>query len=48
MRIKGFVYRLPHGCHFDTDHDVSTTYCGSSLGDSMDSLSTTYLYHCGC
>ena len=25
----------------DTDHDVSTTYCGSSLGDSIDLLNTT-------
>ena len=25
----------------DTDHDVSTTYCGSSVGNSIDLLSTT-------
>ena len=39
--MKGFVYRLPHDRHLDIDREVSTTYCASSTGDSVDLLSTT-------
>ena len=39
--IKGFIYSLSHGCQSHTDHDVSITYCGSSVGDSIDLLSTS-------
>ena len=42
MRIKSFVNRLSHDCHIDIDRDVSTAYCRSSLGDSVDLLSRFY------
>jgi len=38
---KGFVNRLSHDCHIDSDRDVSTAFCRSSSGDSVDSLSRT-------
>ena len=41
MCIKGLVYHLSHDCHFDIDHDVSTTHCRSSSGDSVGLLSQT-------
>ena len=34
-------YHLSHDCHFDIDHNVSTTHCRSSSGDSVDLLSQT-------
>ena len=48
MCLKGFVNRLSHDCPLGIDHDVSTTHCWSSSGDSVDSLSKDYLYHHGC
>ena len=39
MCIKGFVYCLSHDCHIDIDHDVSTMYCRSSSGGSVNLLS---------
>ena len=42
MRIKGFVHRLSHDCLIDIDRDVSTAYCRSSLGNSVDLLSRFY------
>ena len=41
MRKMGFVDRLSHDCHIDIDRDVSTAYCRSSSGDSVDLLSRT-------
>ena len=41
MCLKGFVNLLSHDCPLGIDHDVSTTYCWSSSGDSVDSLSWT-------
>ena len=41
MCLKGFVNRLSHDCPLGIDHDVLTTYCWSSSGDSVDSLSRT-------
>ena len=35
------VYHLPHDCHFGIDRDVSTTYCRTLSGDSVDLLSQT-------
>ena len=48
MCLKGFVNRLSHDCPLGIDHDVSTTHCWSSSGDSVDSLSKDYFYHHGC
>ena len=41
MCLKGFVNLLSHDCPLGIDHDVSITYCWSSSGDSVDSLSRT-------
>ena len=46
MCIKGFVNRLSHDCHIDIDHDVSTVYCRSSSGHSVDLLSRTIVPPC--
>ena len=39
MCIKGFVYCLSYDCQIDIDRDVLTTYCRSSSGGSVNSLS---------
>ena len=44
MCIKGFVYPLSHDCPIYIDRDVSTVYCRSSSGDSVDFLSRTTVY----
>ena len=41
MRKMGLVNRLSHDCHIDIDRDVSTAYCRSSSGDSVDLVSRT-------
>ena len=41
MYLRGFINHLSHDCHLDIDHDVLTTYCWFSSGDSVDSLSRT-------
>jgi len=42
MCMKCLVYCLSHNCRFDIiDCDVSTTYCRSSSGNSVDLLSRT-------
>ena len=39
---RGFRYRLSHDFHFDIlYHNVSTTHCRSSSGNSVDLLSKT-------
>jgi len=39
--MKGFVYCLFQDCCLDIDHNVSSAYCRSSSGDSVDFLSRT-------
>ena len=41
MCLKDFVNRVSHDCPLGIDNDVLTTYCWSSSGDSVDSLSRT-------
>ena len=41
MRKMVLVNRLSHDCHIDIDRDVSTAYCRSSSGDSVDLVSRT-------
>lgn len=36
MCIKAFVYHLCHDNHLIIDRDVSTAYCRSLSGDSVD------------
>lgn len=36
MCIKAFVYHLCHDNHLVIDRDVSTAYCRSLSGDSVD------------
>ena len=38
---KGFVYCFSHDCHLDIDCSISTTYCRSSSGNSVNLLRRT-------
>ena len=48
--LKRFAYLLKHDSHLGIDQDVSTAYCRSSSGDSVDlslngTISTTAVPH---
>ena len=41
MCMKGLIYRLSQDRYLDIDHNVSSTNCRSSSGDSVNFLSRT-------